>query len=811
MKNKSLKINLYEFLLGGIVSISFTSLVLLVFHSYNGIWAVSSGALIYVLFLKLFKIKVSKKIIDINHPWVLALILLVSLVFRLPPFPYIIGGQDQGTYVNMSAHYNREGSNFVKDKVIPYLETEKEIKYYEEFSQFNDGAHLPGIYRLKDPKKITDYVFQFYPLHPLWMANFSSIFGEQARFYSLTFFSLISIISMYLLTKEISGQELPAVIAGFLIAVNPLHTFFSKFPVTEIVGLAFTTSAFLFLIKFHKSVIKNKNFSFIFCFLSLGLFGCFFFTHISSFLYMPFFLLLFYFILVWKSATRYKFIFYFLALFLIFGLSVVYGFNYTNPYAVDIYTNNFSSFFGSHWKKMILLFVGSQFLTFFIFIYTDVSKLIRNKLEFIKKIVEIYNPLFLLTAFLLGFYKAYKLGFTNAYINNGWINKRWNMAQKGIESLRYANLFVYIEYLSPFIFLLLIFQSLSLIFKKSSKYAWLILFVAYFIFLKTYVKFTTPYQYYYARYLLLEIVPFSIILGSVFLDRLWQGQNLFKIISGLCLIGAVVWFGYFSIYQIGKVEKKDAYLDLKAVSQSVKTSDFIFTMQNDWQPSYIEPGIRMAFENYFNLKTLSLIKVTDLPIYFVKLINEENKDFYILTRNKIKSSYLNLLKAFNFNYTHFCQRNVIPRCFVHQTQDVYLYKIEKERFKKAQEDVYYIDQAGYTTKVTGFINKTWTNGKGFIEDINYRLEPENDILILQTGGHTPFIKNLEKYKIKLLVNDRELKMINKVGNDLQYQLPDDLEIIDIIEINSPTFIPKELGINDDTRVLGLDIDNVLIK
>jgi len=48
---------------------------------------------------------------------VLLIILLAALIFRVGPYLYLPGGQDQGLYVSMSATYEKKGSTFITDKV----------------------------------------------------------------------------------------------------------------------------------------------------------------------------------------------------------------------------------------------------------------------------------------------------------------------------------------------------------------------------------------------------------------------------------------------------------------------------------------------------------------------------------------------------------------------------------------------------------------------------------------------------------------------------------------------------------------------
>jgi hypothetical protein len=143
-----------------------------------------------------------------------------------------MGGQDQGVYVNMSKAFEDRGEVFQIDQVRNKLKQENIKTIYDASNLGNgvveknkyEGGFLPGVYIVD--KANSKNVFQFYHLHPLWMAIFGKIFGDHNRVYALVFFSLISIISFYLLAFELTNNRGLAFITGCFLAINPLHVFF---------------------------------------------------------------------------------------------------------------------------------------------------------------------------------------------------------------------------------------------------------------------------------------------------------------------------------------------------------------------------------------------------------------------------------------------------------------------------------------------------------------------------------------------------------------------------------------------------------
>src|SRR5204862_2182691 len=140
--------------------------------------------------------------------WVaIALMGLLILMFRWNPFLYVEGGQDQGVYVSMSAQFARMHGLQITDGVREKLSDSDKPEYDRLNNRYepgniggrsrSDGEHQPGVF-IDDLSRST-YVFQFYPLHPLWMALAANVLGDQGRIYSLVIFSLLNVLMLSLL------------------------------------------------------------------------------------------------------------------------------------------------------------------------------------------------------------------------------------------------------------------------------------------------------------------------------------------------------------------------------------------------------------------------------------------------------------------------------------------------------------------------------------------------------------------------------------------------------------------------------------
>ena len=165
------------------------------------------------------------------------IILSAAIFFRVDPYEYSYGGQDQGIYTNMSKYY-QDNSNILIES--PHLNSNNsDIRKifnntYQE-SLFSNKVYLPGI----NVHEKGIWNFQFYHLHPLWMSVFGKLFGDANSSYSLLLFSLLSIFSISAIVFLITNSRLCSYFAALFFSIHPLHSFFTKWPVTEIVALFF--------------------------------------------------------------------------------------------------------------------------------------------------------------------------------------------------------------------------------------------------------------------------------------------------------------------------------------------------------------------------------------------------------------------------------------------------------------------------------------------------------------------------------------------------------------------------------------------
>ncbi|MFT4197633.1 MAG: hypothetical protein QM601_06960 [Pseudoxanthomonas sp.] len=494
--------------------------------------------------------------------WHLLLVLGVALLFRLPPFTYLLGGQDEGVYTNMAAHLVRTGSLEPVDMVLRGIHDPMTLGLYRQ-----DNAGLPGIYLSGDRLE-----FQFYHLFPVWLALFGSVFGVHNAAWALTFLSLVSLLYFQRLAQVITGSSKAGLAAGLLLAVNPLHAFFSKFPVTEVPTLAFSTIAFCFLLVWWSAPSAGGARRWFW--ISLGALALVFMTRISGFMYVPWLVALLFSALLVKPVPARRGLIAWTCLALgLFGAGVLYGLKWSHIYSTTIYQLSFQPSLGDGWKKVLAsmaLLVAAAWLGAW-----RISRRKGASGQWLKAAAEksvSLLPLAILALTAVAAWKAYRLGYTDAYSQSSWYVQNFGLSGKGMYSVRSTSLVVAAIYLCPLLLLGFYFSC----FRKLSDpvVALLLLFVTCFFGYVAVMQWVLPYQPYYARYLLSEFVPYTLL----FVVCAWHAaeDGLARKFLAFVLVVSGIYGAWLSAKQIGKNEHDGTRPSLERLVSHFDPRDLVF-------------------------------------------------------------------------------------------------------------------------------------------------------------------------------------------------------------------------------------------
>jgi hypothetical protein len=674
-KQRSISIINTIFLYISTVSI-FNVILLSIEYFYPLISVFGSLILLFLIFV-VFKIRVVKER-GIFSLLFLAIILL-AIFFRISPNLYLTGGQDQGSYVSLSKQYEINHSLYIKDELRESLSEEgKEI--YDK----SGAATMLGV----SPLDLEDstYYMPFYPVSPSWMSIFGTLFGSDNRVYAISMFAILSILATYLFSYEISGRRKSVgLTASFLLAINPLHVYFSKIPLTEIVSLTFFFFSLYFLIKFYNDFKEGEIRKFT-LFLSLLSATVLFYTRMSALIFSPIIVLIPILSLLFvkdRKLTKYLTIY---SIFWFLSLGISYLFYYF--FLPDLFTNIFEGRVLNLVSLEILLITlgGIFFLLPVVFLSSEVKRYLKRGLQFLRKH---FLYIFLIFFFSLILYELW------LYISEIFIKENWSIfSHQSLSYFKQLNFLATLLYLSPLGFLLLPFAVYHLIKKRDGKYFLLISSLLLFFVYCWGVMKLSPYHYYFVRYQLSELIPLCIVVLSIFLVDLYESTKYKKIMIFISLF-PISYFLFFSSIQLRDYEGADKS-KFEYLSSIVGKDDILLVAGNEFSSAQ---QIVFPMKYYYEINTFSIYRFTYMKFPEVEELKKKYKKVYILTATTDwKFAGTKSVKEIEFKNNYFvhclrdedayfemdshspdiplCEYMIIPNRYYYGTYKMYLYSWE---------------------------------------------------------------------------------------------------------------------------------------
>ncbi len=478
-------------------------------------------------------------------------VLLLALLFRLVPFPYVQGGQDQGVYTNVAAHLVHSHGIAVDDPAWARLAAGTARASYI-VDNYTD-PFLPGVYTL--PGRNPTFVFQFYHLFPVWLAIFGGLFGVGAAAYGLSFLSLLSVLFFQRLAIAISGSERVGLAAALLFAVNPLLAFFSKFPLTEIPTLAFSLAGFAWLARYAQSAPGARRARWLW--LSAAAFACLFLTRLSGFMYLPILCAL-----AWlprlfdadvervRAISRWAY-----ATMALYAASIAYGLAFSRPYSLKVYEQSFALAAGPRWPAVLLAIAGAAAVASLLLSRLPGNGASVGRLRGLVLRGEALLGPALLLVLALGGWKLWQLGFGTRYLHDAWLQQFPGVAGGGWSGIAHGSLVVAAVYLCPLVAIAYVLLAQR---RWAAPGARLLLpFVLCFIVYAALLNWTVPYQPYYARYLASELVPYALLFTTCCLS--WLDSAPARRVLGATLLASGVYATVLSSAQLGRVDNAGAF------------------------------------------------------------------------------------------------------------------------------------------------------------------------------------------------------------------------------------------------------------
>lgn len=567
-------------------------------------------------------------------------VVLVAVALRLPSFSWVLGGQDQGIYMNMSQFFLDEGRLFFSDKVAERITDVSELDYYitRNYSSTKDQPFLPGIYSSDSEWPQSRMYFQFYSLFPSLLALSSLVFGPLSSSLILILFALLTGVILFKFAYKITGSTTTGLIAFSLYVTNPLAVFFSKFPVSEVVYGYFIIATYYYLSKAHSC--KAGIWVVLFVLSSTALF----FSHISSFIHVPILLLVISGMFIKKRRFGFQLSAVVLSSYL---LSLLYAYHFHHEYFMYQFSRIFSilpnnlneiglySFFLLIFSLVIIFSrkLNTQYFLSNIATYCHNSRTPEQKLSLIKSGMLLLSVIIFCASVINAYTTA------SASIDSNQFLSIFFTSDTQVEDIFVRSSVInYVIFLNPILFALLVVG----LFKVKKELALVLPLMTVLIFssvLRLLVQDILPYNYYYSRYLLPELVTISILLVAVFTTtHILRSNSFVKKVALASLLGASFVINVtISIQQLKARENGPIVNSLVAISGAVRDDDLIIIdnqastlMHQIKTPLYFFFAKNVAFANTAELCMLLQTLLSYNSVYLLSSVHRDNSLFYHL-------------------------------------------------------------------------------------------------------------------------------------------------------------------------------------
>jgi hypothetical protein len=382
----------------------------------------------------------------------------------------------------------------------------------------------------------------------------------------------------------------------------------------------------------------------------------------------------------------------------------------------------------------------------------------------------------------------------------------WGLAGLGIASVLRSSLVVAGSYVSPPLAILAL---TGLFYRKGTPHFTLLLvFLFQFIFYAAFLQWLIPYQYYYARYLLSEVVPFSVIVAMAGLLSWWP-RPIWRRVALVLVLCAVGYFLYFTAHQwLGK-EADGAYAALEEIAREVGEEDLIFIKRDSFEQ---QEQIRTPLIYVFEKRIVVFEDVGTVQSYLDA--KQEGgwpfRDYFVLAPWEIESPMFEMAARTVYREGHFERAAIIPRRFSYEYEfPLFLYRVREGEY--GEGDLRELTNLALLKE--GFHDDgMWTKASGGTLN-GFRVDlADKSFLVLETQGLHPFKHDVEKLGLWIEIGELALFPHHQEGFRYYFEIPPEVNEIQSVTIHSKTFVPKELGINDDDeRRLGIDFKSISFK
>ena len=498
-------------------------------------------------------------------------------------------------------------------------------------------------------------------------------------------------------------------------------------------------------------------------------------------------------------------IFWFSLVIFYFG-SVVYGLVWSGPYSVAIYFMHFGGRLLRRVPWILLALAAISAIPFVLLRSAALRARVRASSLRIWNHAQQWIPILLLGLVVAGAIRVGVLAFTDHFKGNAWYDQTWGMSHAGFAAVLRSALLVAAENLGPALVVLLPFA----LWKPgdSAPRVLLTFMVIVIIGYTAVLQWFLPYQYYYARYLLSELIPFSTLVIALRCADWWRNANLRPWITG-ALVTTGVYFVWFSWPLIGFREASGAESSLSRIASQLDRGSVLLVDETSIpNPFRFVTPLRMWFgKSVYNVRDASQIPAIALDVKRAGF----NEVLLLTSGNNVPTPFVFEMKA-HFEQTVMEHSPLIPRRAVDMdATDFVLSRLDDASFAAlaltSADGLNVRDLARGCC--TGFVlNDVWTEERASIRGLTLPKGAWRRLIVTMHGYRPDYAQS----GLVVRVDGKELRRDRFDGRTFEFSLGslDGPTPFDI-DLTTRTFVPRDLGLNDDTRLLGVDIATLRVE
>jgi hypothetical protein len=324
----------------------------------------------------------------------------------------------------------------------------------------------------------------------------------------------------------------------------------------------------------------------------------------------------------------------------------------------------------------------------------------------------------------------------------------------------------------------------------------LLAFIFFFVAYISILQWKIPYQYYYARYLVSEALPYIILFTVTALATIKKGKSLYL----LLLVLAGVYATHFSIVQNRGNVADGTYESLKEVTRNIDKDDLILTKD-------IGAEVKMALV-YYEDKNVISFQSEELDFLTGETLSKYN-DIFVLSWDPYQHKALIPENEVTYRFGLFEHADEIPEKYYYIIKNLYLYKLDKKKWisflmnskKKISIKVSPVNREGF------FTNSVWTTDSAKIDGFDFNISDLGYLKLDVYGNNPIYDYNPDKMGLEIFLNGKKLKYHSQKEGSLYFEI-DHQGSAQEITIHTKTFVPKSYQINEDDRALGIDIKSI---